>query len=101
MRRSEKRKEEMYLAVELWQESGLSQRAFCEKEGISYQVFGYWLRKFRQKKAPGAGKRPGFVDVNVGPSPAAEGISIHYPNGVVLTCSGQLAPQTLKTLIGL
>jgi hypothetical protein len=45
MRRSEKRKEEMYLAVELWQESGLSQRAFCQKEGLNYQVLPYAYKR--------------------------------------------------------
>ncbi len=91
----------MYLAIELWQESGLNQRAFCEKEKISYQVFGYWLKKFRQEKAPGAGKPGGFLGLKVEGAPATENISIRYPNGVVLTCSAGLPPQTLKTLVGL
>lgn len=91
----------MYLAIELWQESGLSQRAFCEKEQINYQVLGYWLKKFRKEKAPEPAIAKGFVGLDVEVPPAVEGISIRYPNGVVVTCSEQLALQKLKTLIQL
>lgn len=91
----------MYLAIELWQESGLTQRGFCEQEGLNYQMFGYWLKKFRQEASSENGKGKGFIDLNMEAPAATEGISIRYPNGVVLTCSGQLAPHTLKTLIGL
>lgn len=91
----------MYLAIELWQESGLNQRSFCEKEGLNYQMFGYWLKKFRNEKAPEAVTGKGFAGLNVEAPPAMEGISIRYPNGVVVTCSEQLALQKLKTLIGL
>lgn len=101
MRRSEKRKEEMYLALELWQESGLSQRAFCQKEGLNYQVFGYWLKKYRQGKNPPRVKPNGFVGLNVDSPSFSEGISIRYPNGVVLTCSEDLDPLKLQALVNL
>ena len=28
-----------------WRESGLSQRAFCEREGINLTTFSYWRAK--------------------------------------------------------
>ena len=44
MRSTDKEKlEEMTLAVELWQESGLSQRAYCKQEG--YTIRGQPLLK--------------------------------------------------------
>ena len=91
----------MYLAIELWLESGLTQRGFCEKEGLNYQVFGYWLKKFRREAAPENGKGNGFIELNMKAPTGAEGIAIRYPNGVVLTCNENLPPQKLKTLIGL
>lgn len=31
-----------------WEMSGLSQRAYCEREGLSYSSFGYWRQQTRQ-----------------------------------------------------
>ncbi len=31
------------------QSSGLSQKAFCEQEGLSLATFGYWRRKLRKE----------------------------------------------------
>lgn len=31
-----------------WEVSGLSQRAYCEREGLSYSSFGYWRQQARQ-----------------------------------------------------
>lgn len=91
----------MHLAIELRQESGLSERAFWKKEEINYQVSGYWLKKLRNEQAPKAFTAKGFVGLNVEARPVVETISIRYPNGVILTCSEQLSPQKLKALIGL
>ncbi len=41
--------EKMSLAIELWQESGLSHRKFCVREKLSSPNFGYWLRKYRNE----------------------------------------------------
>jgi len=35
--------------VSLQQSSGLTQKAFCEQEGLSLATFGYWRRKLRKE----------------------------------------------------
>ena len=51
MRKNQKySKEEMYLAIELWQESGLSQVKFCSREKLSVKTFSYWYRKYKNEK---------------------------------------------------
>ena len=30
-----------------WQDSGLTQKAYCEEQGLRYTAFGYWVRKLR------------------------------------------------------
>jgi DNA-binding transcriptional regulator YiaG len=40
----------VYLAIELWQESGLSQNKFCVLEKLSVKTFSNWLRKYRKEK---------------------------------------------------
>src|SRR5215216_1939768 len=34
-----------------WQQSGLSQKAWCAQNGITYSSFHYWYKRFRNEKA--------------------------------------------------
>lgn len=47
-----------------WQESGLSQKAYCEKEMLSYNSFQYNLRKYENQSNPKKSKfnSVGFLD---------------------------------------
>ena len=38
-------RERMFELIEQWQQSGLSQKAFCEQHSIRYYVFHYWYCK--------------------------------------------------------
>lgn len=52
--------------------SGLTQRAYCEREGISYHSFQYWLTKERRESFPvEAGGGAGFREVVVESSMSA------------------------------
>ncbi len=39
--------QKMFGSITRWQQSGLSQKAWCSKHRISYAVFHYWYKKFR------------------------------------------------------
>ncbi len=111
MKLSEEEKAEQDLAVALWQESGLIQRVFCEQEGISYNTFRGWVKRYRKTK--GLNRKVSFetpdcfLDVEVKPTSTTMGIehqtetiTIRYPNGVELNCSFQLAlSENLFTLL--
>jgi transposase-like protein len=57
MRKNQKySKEEMYLAIELWQESGLSQAKFCSRENLLVKTFSYWYRKYKKEKGLSTGR---------------------------------------------
>jgi hypothetical protein len=43
-----------------WQSSGLSQRAYCQREGLSFSAFGYWRSRV---KAMGQAPLPAFMPV--------------------------------------
>lgn len=102
------RKREMYLTIELWQESGLSQRKFCLDEKLSVKIFAYWLRKYEQEKGFPANKdnnvRETFVPVEVPnavntPVPGCGNIEVIFPNGVYINCPAGIDIDQLKTLI--
>ena len=38
--------------IDQWQQSGLSQKAFCQANGIAYHVFHYWYGVYRSDKNP-------------------------------------------------
>ncbi len=103
-------KEEMYLAIEMWQESGLTQHGFCNREKLPKATFGYWLKKYRKEKGQPKPSRkktvkafiPVEVPKSIDPASTIIGqIGITYPNGVQVTCPASIGIQQLKTLIDL
>ena len=101
--------EEMYMAIELWKESGKSQKNYCIENNLSFNTFKYWQKKYktdRQNKKPGTSKP--FIPVHVpqaittNQEETANGIiSISYPNGVVVNCSASIGIEQMKALIKL
>jgi hypothetical protein len=49
-------KEEIYLAIELWQESGLSRGNFYSHENLSVKKISYWYRKYKKEKGLSPGR---------------------------------------------
>jgi hypothetical protein len=63
MRKNQKySKEEMYLAIELWRESGLSQDKFCTLEHLLVKTFSYWYKKYKKEKGLSAGRNKEVSD---------------------------------------
>jgi hypothetical protein len=90
---------EMFPMVELWQGSGLSKKAFCERQGMEKSVFIYWWKKYRESNEPG-----GFIPLTVGSSnsPAQNHLmEIQYPNGVVLKLPVHTPASLVRQYIGL
>jgi hypothetical protein len=100
----------MYLAIELWQESGLSQSRFCSREKLSVKTFSYCLRKYRKERGITVehGKKISdtFISVetskgatSTGTSTNSTRIDVSSPNGVQLSCPVGIDISQLKTLI--
>jgi hypothetical protein len=49
---------QMCLAIELWQESNLSQNKFCTGENLSVKTFNYWHKKYKKKLVEGLKHAP-------------------------------------------
>ena len=98
----------MFLAIELWKESGLSQSKFCIEEKISLQTFGYWYRKYKSGKVllpnPGLKESETFIPVELphtvhSAAVTPSDIKVSFPNGVQINCPTGIDIQQLKTLI--
>jgi transposase-like protein len=109
MRKNQKyTQEEMYMAIELWQESGLSLKKFCIREGLASSTFTYWLRKFRRETRANAKPTKSFIPVTIGsdlseqaqaPFAEVKVIFIRYPNGVQVNCPHDIDIEKLRALI--
>jgi transposase-like protein len=110
MRKNQKfTREEMYMAIELWKESDLSQKNYCNQNNLSFSTFKYWQKKYqadRQGKKPKLSKP--FIPIHI-PQPITTNlpeaetgiISINYPNGVVVNCPTGISIEQIRGLIKL
>ena len=66
--------------IQQWQQSGLSQKAFCASNDIAYHVFHYWYKVFKREQRSGGS----FLPINIKPACSAEQIIIRSNNGIEL-----------------
>jgi hypothetical protein len=112
MRKNQKyTQEEMYLAIDIWKESGLSMKKFCNRENLAEGTFKYWQLKYnkdhKQSKLPAS---TSFIPISVSSCSDKQinssidtngSITIAFPNGVEVTCPMSIGLEQLKTLIKL
>jgi hypothetical protein len=85
--------------TEAWKASGISQRAYCEREDISYRSFIYQHNRLmgRSKKAP-----LNFIEAKPEPrvisSPTA-GLQLILPNGIRIDIGAEINPVVLETVL--
>lgn len=63
--------------VDAWQRSDLTQKAYCESQGVSVATFGYWRKRLADDVLT---KK--FVSVGTASVPSL--VRIHLPGGVLL-----------------
>ncbi len=95
------------LAVDQFQTSGLSVRAFCEREGLSPASFYAWRRSLRKRDSEPAQPRLIPVDVVEPPSGlsadrdpvGAERLELTTPGGFTLRFPSDIGPHQLGALL--
>ena len=90
----------MFSLIESWQQSGLSQKAFCEQQPIAVHQFCYWHKIFRsQNDLSIAGVSKGFIELHTqAPSPEAA-IEILFSCGHRLLFHQPVAASFIKAII--
>ena len=99
MQYDEQVQQQMYAMIASWQQSGLSQKAYCEQNSIRYHVFHYWYKRYRDRQPPS--KEAGFVALHLQPFsglPAA-GIELVLVDGKRLLFHQPVEAGYLKALI--
>ena len=68
-----------------WEQSGQSQKSFCEQRELNYHRFGYWRRKFLEQSLAGTVKQSNtFIPVQHLHADTVSGLSLTLPNGIVI-----------------
>jgi len=86
-------------------ESGLTQKAFCQRENLVPATFHTWLRKYRssqRRSRVSSPTRNGFIPLRVQPVPTAARTAwctLEHPNGVLIHFSGTVDNQLLLFLL--
>lgn len=87
------------LIIKQWNESNLSQSAFCKLHNVDYNQFLY----NRSKITHNDGTKPRLLPVEILPnttqSPLNNQFILHYPNGLKLSIPSSVDPVALKSLL--
>ena len=106
MQYSSEAEQQMFTMITCWQQSGLTQKDYCEQHSIRYHVFHYWYKKYRDAQL--SDKQPGFVPLQVTPPSSATVVTtpssaahteIILPDGRRLLFHQPVSADYLKALI--
>lgn len=98
MRNSSEVREQMFMLIEQWQQSGLTQKAFCGQQSLRYYVFHYWYKRYREQHDV-TENGSSFVKLKIAKPVAAGGVEINYPGGIRLIFHEPVSSNYLKALV--
>ena len=93
--------QQMFNMLTHWQQSGISQKLYCEQHRIRYHVFHYWYKRFRDSQADSKEKGT-FIPVQIKPPVAAGkngGIELLFANGNRVLFYQPVSADFIKAII--
>lgn len=93
----QKKSQDMMSIIHEWEQSGQSQKIFCQTRNIPHSKFYYWLRKFRDQ--PTTDNQTDFIAVRIRQNKSAGDMDIQYPNGVTIKLHSPVDLVMVKTLL--
>ena len=96
MQSKEDLKQQMATKIIQWQQSGLTQKAFCQQNDIAYHVFHYYYGRFRSKENAPASS---FIKLQIAPGYVSTHTELVLPDGKRLLFHQGVSIDFLKALI--
>jgi len=93
----------MFEGIGLWRQSGLTQKAWCERNNVSYGAFHYWYKRYRsEEEVASPDKRPddGFVRLMVDSSINPAWCELVLGDGKRLIFHQPVSVEFISALIG-
>ena len=79
--------------IEGWRQSKLSQKTYCQQQGISFASFGYWRARLKRQTESG-GK---LIPVNI--AKASSSVTVFLPLGVRLEIPAHTLAEVLPVIV--
>jgi len=91
---------EMFSKIAEWQQSGLSQKAYCQQHTIPYHVFHYWYKRYRDAQ-PSIAAQSSFIPLQIASPVIATTacMELVFTDGKRLLFHQPLSIDDLKTLL--
>jgi hypothetical protein len=89
-------KQQMFDNIDQWQQSGLTQKAFCQQVNLAYHIFHYWYKRYRITESKPASS---FIKLGVSSPSATSHTELLLPDGKRLLFHQQVSIDYLKALI--
>lgn len=99
MRNQPGTRQQMFEMIEQWQQSGLTQKVFCQQHPIRYHVFHYWYKRYREQHWGVDNNNSSFVKLQITKPATAGAVEIYFPCGVRLLFHEPVSSNYLKALI--
>ena len=101
MRAATEHRTTMFSLIESWQQSGLSQKAFCKQHQILSHVFYYWYKCYRTQNDVAAFQpSKGFIELHNHLSPLPEAaIEVLFSCGHRIFFHQPVAASFIKAII--
>jgi hypothetical protein len=97
MQSKEEVQQRMFNFIGQWQQSGVSQKAFCVQVNLAYHVFHYWYKRYRI--AGGQTTASSFKKLKVSAPSVCSSMELVLPDGKRLLFHQPVSIDYLKALI--
>lgn len=99
MRNQPEVREQMFKLIEQWQQSSLTQNAFCQQQSIRYHVFHYWYKRYREQQIVTNNNGSSFVKLQIAKPVSSGSVEVYYPGGTRIIFHEPVSSNYLKSLI--
>lgn len=91
--------ERMFESIKLWQQSGLSKKAYCEQHGIKVYSFYYWYKVYSKQHSAEDAKASSFVKLKIEKPATTAPVEIYFPGGIRLAFHEAVSAAYIKFLV--
>ena len=103
MQKGSKERQQMFLMIEGWKSSGLTQRAYCKEHNIGYHIFHYWYKVYRDEHNKNTDTTSPFVELQLQTgqniTPTTTDVELLLPDGRRLLFRGSVNACFLRLLL--
>jgi hypothetical protein len=89
-----------YNMITDWQQSGQTQKQYCEAQNIPYHVFHYWYKQYRAGQQSSPALLTGFTAVSLPADGGSASAALVLPDGRRIIFYQPVSSDYLRALIG-